>query len=132
MLPASDARTLSHLYHLNSEPWIGPDTWESVEDRIDHGDARGNESRAVALPPRGDTVLARLLQRRTSCRDFVDRPMPARHLGSLLWCGYGIARGVSAPELVPYRTVPSAGALYPLELLVHTRRVESLEDALYR
>ena len=130
MLPSNDSRTLSQLFHLNSEPWAGPETWESLEDTLDYGD--GNRSTAVALPPRHETPLGNLLQRRVSCRAYADRPLAARDLASLLWSGYGIARGVVEPQLTTYRTVPSAGALYPLELLALTRRVEALEDGLYR
>jgi SagB-type dehydrogenase family enzyme len=132
MLPANDARTLSHLFHLNSEPWLGPETWESLEDRVDHDASDGVTPSAIALPPRDDTPFSGLLQRRASCREFMDRPLAARHLGSLLWCGYGVARTAMVPELTLYRTVPSAGALYPLELFALTRRVDTLEDALYR
>lgn len=130
MLPADDSRTLSHLFHLNSEPWIGPADWESSEDRPTDGEVIDGVT--LALPAPTDSPFVRLLARRASCRRFGDRPMGVGELATLLWCAYGVTRRASTPELAMYRTVPSAGALYPLDLLVLTRRVERLADAVYR
>jgi SagB-type dehydrogenase family enzyme len=130
MLPADDSRTLSHLFHLNSEPWIGPADWESSEDRPTDGEAIAGG--ALALPAPIDSPFVRLLARRASLRRFADRPIGLRALATLLWCAYGVTRHASTPELALYRTVPSAGALYPLDLLVLARRVEPLADGVYR
>ena len=55
------------------------------------------------------------MQRRRSVRSFLDRPLSPEQLGQLLWS----AQGVTLPE-VGFRTVPSAGATYPLELYAVT------------
>jgi SagB-type dehydrogenase family enzyme len=55
-----------------------------------------------------------------------------RELGTLLHYAYGITRdnnGTSSPR--PFRTVPSAGALYPLEIFFHSTRIEGLNPGLY-
>lgn len=65
---------------------------------------------AVAGKMSVETALAQ----RRSVREFNDRPLTAAELGQLLWAAQGITneRG--------YRTAPSAGALYPLEVYVAT------------
>lgn len=57
----------------------------------------------------GDAIL-----RRGSVRDFTPDPLTVQQVSALLWA----AQGVSAPS--GGRTVPSAGALYPLEVYVVT------------
>jgi SagB-type dehydrogenase family enzyme len=69
------------------------------------------------LPPpalAGDTSLEELLTQRRSVRQFDDLPLTVAELGQLLWAAQGITneRG--------FRTAPSAGALYPLEVYVAT------------
>lgn len=62
----------------------------------------------------GQTSLEEALARRRSVREFEDTPLTRPELGQLLWAAQGISheRG--------FRTAPSAGALYPLELYVAT------------
>jgi SagB-type dehydrogenase family enzyme len=62
----------------------------------------------------GDTSLEAALAGRRSVREFSDRPLTAAELGQLLWA----AQGITDPR--GYRTAPSAGALYPLEIYVAT------------
>jgi SagB-type dehydrogenase family enzyme len=65
------------------------------------------------------------LARRRSIREYADAPLVAAEVGQLLWAAQGTsgARG--------YRTAPSAGALYPLELYLVAGRVEGLEAGVY-
>jgi SagB-type dehydrogenase family enzyme len=79
-----------------------------------------------AEPDGGSISLERALAERRSERDYVDRPLTLAELGQLLWAAQGItdARG--------YRTAPSAGALYPLEVYVVVGQVEGLEQGVYR
>jgi len=60
----------------------------------------------------GQNSLEKLLLDRRTVREFSDAPVSLSEIGQLLWAAQGItdARG--------YRTAPSAGALYPLELYV--------------
>jgi SagB-type dehydrogenase family enzyme len=69
------------------------------------------------LPPpilEGETSLEETIARRRSVREFDDTPLTAAELGQLLWAAQGLTdeRG--------FRTAPSAGALYPLELYLVT------------
>jgi SagB-type dehydrogenase family enzyme len=62
----------------------------------------------------GSLSLEEALAQRRSVREFDPAPLTAAELGQLLWAAQGITheRG--------YRTAPSAGALYPLEIYVAT------------
>jgi SagB-type dehydrogenase family enzyme len=62
----------------------------------------------------GQMSVETALAQRRSVREFEARPLTAAELGQLSWAAQGVTdeRG--------YRTAPSAGALYPLELYVAT------------
>jgi len=63
----------------------------------------------------GRMTLEQALARRRSVRDFLDRPVIETQLAQLAWAAQGITEPVRG-----YRTAPSAGALYPIELYVVT------------
>jgi SagB-type dehydrogenase family enzyme len=69
--------------------------------------------------------LWRALERRRSRRHFHGTELSLGALATLLDAGYGTRSGNR-------RTVPSGGALYPLELHVATHLVESIEAGVYR
>jgi SagB-type dehydrogenase family enzyme len=72
---------------------------------------------ATALPPprqESEVSLEETLVQRRSVRSFQGTPLTAAELGQLLWAAQGVS------EERGYRTAPSAGALYPLELYVAT------------
>lgn len=66
--------------------------------------------------PRGGVSLEEALARRRSVREFVDEPLTERQLAQLLWAAQGVTHSGG------FRTAPSAGALYPLELYAATGR----------
>jgi SagB-type dehydrogenase family enzyme len=69
------------------------------------------------LPPpttSGGTTLAEVLAERRSIRSFADKTLTTSQIGQLCWA----AAGITSPQ--GYRTAPSAGALYPLEIYVVT------------
>ncbi len=69
--------------------------------------------------------LSALLQQRRSVREYQDVSLSLGEIGQLLWA----AQGITHPQ--GYRAVPSAGALYPLELYVAVGRVEDLTEGIY-
>jgi SagB-type dehydrogenase family enzyme len=82
------------------------------------GTTSPSASRLISLPtPRlkGTLTLEEVLAQRRSVREFVDTPLTEAELGQLLWA----AQGITHPAGL--RTVPSAGALYPLEVYAVTR-----------
>lgn len=62
----------------------------------------------------GEVSLEAALDQRRSVREFLPDPLTDAELGQLLWA----AQGVTDPTGL--RTVPSAGALYPLEVYAVT------------
>jgi len=86
--------------------------------------------KAITLPKpslKGEVSLEEVVLKRRSTRVFSSRSITRSQLSQLLWACQGITRGY-------YRTIPSAGATYPLEvlLLVGEGGVESLDGAVYR
>jgi SagB-type dehydrogenase family enzyme len=73
-----------------------------------------------------DNLLNPILQQRRTHREFAPRPISLEQAAQLLWA----AQGVSSRE--GYRTAPSAGALYPLELHLVAGQVEGLPAGSYR
>ena len=70
------------------------------------------------------TIEQALLKRR-SVREFRDAPLALDDLGQLLWAAQGIT------DRAGFRTSPSAGALYPLEVYAVAGDVQGLPAGLY-
>jgi len=84
---------------------------------------------AISLPePRydGDVSVQQSLLQRRSTRSYTGEPITLQEVSQLLWAAQGItdARG--------FRTAPSAGALYPLEVYVVAGDVENLAPGVYK
>jgi SagB-type dehydrogenase family enzyme len=84
--------------------------------------------RTVPLPaPRhdGKVSLEKTLLLRRSVRRWKKDPLTLEELSQLLWAAQGVtdARG--------FRTAPSAGALYPLEIYLVSGRVDRLPAGIY-
>jgi SagB-type dehydrogenase family enzyme len=89
--------------------------------------------RALALPSPSlpEQTLARALRVRRTERSFGNGVIGLRDLATVLHAAYGVTRVGSAKDPQPLRTVPSGGALYPIEVYVVPARVRRLEDGLY-
>jgi len=74
----------------------------------------------------GDAPVEHCIRWRRSVRGFPARTLTEDELGQLLWA----AQGITATD--GKRAVPSAGALYPLELYVVSGDVEGLASGVYR
>lgn len=68
------------------------------------------------------------IQNRRSIRDFSKKAMTKNQLSYLLWASTGINRKEYGFEL---RTVPSAGALYPIETYLVINNVENISQGIY-
>ncbi len=91
------------------------------------GDAATARHLKLALPrTRGDVSLEAALQRRRSVREFSGRSLALGEVAQLLWAAQGENRRSG------YRTAPSAGALFPLEIYLAAGRVASLDPGAYR
>ena len=83
----------------------------------------------IMLPQRletGSALLQSCIRQRRSVRSFRDRSLTINDLGQLLWAAQGIT------EADGRRSVPSAGALYPLELYAVIGQVSGLAPGVYR
>jgi SagB-type dehydrogenase family enzyme len=73
-----------------------------------------------------DVSIEQSLLRRRSIRSYTGESLTLQEVAQLLWA----AQGVTDPT--GFRTAPSAGALYPLELYVVTGDVQDLSPGVYR
>ena len=72
-----------------------------------------------------DKSLEELLRQRRSVRDYQAAALQLSDISQLLWA----AQGITHPK--GFRTAPSAGALYPLELYVVAGNVNDLAAGVY-
>jgi len=82
----------------------------------------------VTLPePRydSDTSIEQSLQLRRSTRSYTAEPLTLQEVSQLLWA----AQGITDPR--GFRTAPSAGALYPLEVYLVAGNVHDLIPGVY-
>lgn len=88
-----------------------------------------SSTKIIKLPePKYDsmTSVEKALLKRRSVRSYKDEPVTLNEVSQLLWA----AQGITNPE--GFRTAPSAGALYPLEVYLVTGNVEGLPDGIYK
>jgi SagB-type dehydrogenase family enzyme len=88
-----------------------------------------SEDRVLNLPEpeyESETSIEEALRGRRSVRTFTGESLAIEELGQLLWA----SQGITDPE--GYRTAPSAGALYPLEVYAVVRRVDGVQAGVYR
>ena len=92
--------------------------------------ADATQGAVVTLPTaklEGELSVEEAIRRRRSVRSYSDDPITLQQVSQILWAGQGItdtARG--------FRTAPSAGALYPLEVYLVAGNVKGLQPAVYR
>lgn len=99
--------------------------------RVD-GDGGVQATDTVSLPPPNrdsDTSLEAAIANRRSRRTYGSASLSRQELGQLLWAAQGVTRGVSG-----YRTAPSAGARFPLEVyaVVGSATVDGVDAGVYR
>lgn len=77
---------------------------------------------------KGEISLEEALSMRRSIREYIDKPIPLNVLAQILWAAQGINEVRHR-----FRTAPSAGATYPLEVYVVVKKdgVEGLEAGVY-
>jgi len=73
-----------------------------------------------------DVSIEQSLLNRRSIRSYTGEPLTLQEVSQLLWA----AQGITDPR--GFRTAPSAGALYPLELYLVAGDVEDLTSGVYK
>lgn len=84
--------------------------------------------RVIPLPApqlSGQRALERVLFERRSIREYSNEPLTLAELGQLLWS----CQGITSKE--GFRTAPSAGAVFPLEVYAAVDHVEDLAPGIY-
>jgi SagB-type dehydrogenase family enzyme len=139
LIAESNPNHVWELFHENSktsriEPHP-PDEFVVARMREQYDSLPYDAMPEVALPE--DIVPMRLtladaMISRTSCREMRPAPVTLAELGTMLYCAYGVNRSNEDSAFPrPFRTVPSGGGLYPLEIYFHTAAVEGLAAGLY-
>lgn len=139
LLAESNPNHLWELFHENSktsriEPHP-PDEFVVARMREQYDSLPYDAMPEVILPPELAPMslsLGEAMVARTSCREMRPAPLTLTELGTLLYCAYGVNRSnedTAYPR--PFRTVPSGGGLYPLEIYFHSANVEGLPAGLY-
>jgi SagB-type dehydrogenase family enzyme len=91
---------------------------------------------SVALPsPKREfkLTLSEAITTRVSGRKMERVPLTLQTISTILYHAYGITRlneDNGFPR--PYRTVPSGGALYPLEIYLHSNHCREIQTGLYQ
>lgn len=87
---------------------------------------------ALPLSAPAPMPLAEAIATRLSCRRFSSDPVKVAELSALLKAAYGVQGVVSIGAAEHHeRPVPSGGGLYPLEIYLLARRVESVASGVY-
>ncbi len=89
------------------------------------------EALSIPLPkprPLGKVTVEEALQKRRSIRDYSDEPLSLEELSLLLHLTDGITLWRYG---IGFRTAPSAGALYPIEIYLVVNRVKGLKPGIY-
>ncbi|MEN3046575.1 MAG: SagB/ThcOx family dehydrogenase [Candidatus Hydrothermales bacterium] len=73
-------------------------------------------------------ILEEAIKKRRSVREYSDKPLTLDEVSQILFAAQGITGELAGVYL---RTVPSAGALYPIEIYLIVQNVEGLKKGIY-
>lgn len=89
--------------------------------------AAGQDTVELPSPKqKSDLSIEQALRSRRSVRNFGIAPLTLKQVSQLLWSAQGVTNEKG------YRTAPSAGATFPLEVFVVASKVEGLSAGVYR
>jgi len=89
----------------------------------------GSKTVELSIPKStASTPFDETAKRRRSIRRYSAKPISEAQLSYLLWMSTGIQREERKHE---FRTVPSAGALYPIETYIVANRIAGLKRGIY-
>lgn len=91
----------------------------------------------VLLPApnlKGTVSIEETLLNRRSVREFKKDALTIQQVSQLLWAAYGITKEMNSPSFLRggFKTAPSAGALYPLEIYLVAGNVKGLNPGIYK
>lgn len=82
----------------------------------------------------GSISVEKALYNRRSHRDFQDKEISLEQLSQILWAAYGITLPRTDYDFLRggFRTAPSAGGLYPLDIYIAVGKVRGITAGLYK
>jgi SagB-type dehydrogenase family enzyme len=125
LYPSTAARQVAGSLALAASPELQVSARRAVKRNLNR---RGL---ALPLPERPEMTLADALLSRRSQRTFGSGGVTQSELATVLHAAYGVTSPATCDESQPLRTVPSGGALFPLEVYAVLARVEGAEAGLY-
>jgi SagB-type dehydrogenase family enzyme len=125
LYPSTAARQVAGALALTASPELQASARRAVKRNLNR--------RALALPApdRPQMTLVEALHSRRSQRGFGSSGLTLSELATVLDAAYGVTRPATPDDPQALRTVPSGGALYPLEVYAVLARVEGAEAGLY-
>ena len=114
------------------------------QQTINNEEKKSSDVETISLPsPQfdGNTSVEKALNTRRSTRSFLPEPLTLQQISQILWAAQGITKKVDTPSIYwlekyeyqgGYRTAPSAGALFPIEIYIVTGSVQNLFPGVYK
>jgi SagB-type dehydrogenase family enzyme len=139
VLPSGDPNHVWELFHENSKTGRfeahPPDEFVVAQMKELHESLPYDGYPEIELPQDLSPMpvsLGQAIVDRVSCRQMEPAEISMADLATLLYCAYGVTRSnENSIYTRPFRTVPSGGGLYPLEIYFNTAHVAGLEPGLY-
>lgn len=113
-----------HSQLVNDEPNLSKMTQDKQEQFIQLPEPRFDS----------DFSIEKVMLKRRSHRNFVKSALSLEDLSQVLWAAYGITKADKSRDIFRggFRTAPSAGATFPLEVYAIVGNVKSIEPGVYR
>jgi len=138
-LPSNESDSIWEIYHENSKTsrydCFPSDSFVASRMSKLYESLSYKEHPSIPLSttfPHLELSLEEAILQRVTTRKM--KPVPMKHdlVGAILYYAYGITRDKKDTKLMrSFRTVPSGGALYPLEIFFFSKYVDGLNPGIY-
>jgi SagB-type dehydrogenase family enzyme len=105
-------------------------TTESQQETHKQSESMEQEIMLPQPSHKGEMSVEEALHTRRSIRTFSDKTLTQEQVSQLLWATYGVTMVSSSGR--EYKTAPSAGATYPLEIYLMAGNVDGIAPGLYK